>query len=189
MENSMTIQKNVKSGSMVNQIRVGAIGGLVGSLAMAMYAMAISEFVKHTGFFTPLYHIASAFSSPNAMMISMDHAMHGQEYYFNGGAAIIGAVVHMMTGAMAGIIFALLVSSTSLRKYPTIVTGAMFGLVVLVINGFIGLPIASHLFGGGHPISDMAKIVGWGHFTVEHLIFGVMLGFVYSRFISTAKSS
>ena len=36
----------------------------------------------------------------------------------------------------------------------TVVAGTMFGLVVLVVNGVVGLPIAARLFGGGKPISD-----------------------------------
>ena len=30
--------------------------------------------------------------------------------------------------------------------------------------------------GAGNAISDMADMVGWGTFTIEHLIFGMMLG-------------
>lgn len=42
---------------------VGVVGGIVGAAVMAMYAMVVSAAVKDVGFFTPLYHIASAFIS------------------------------------------------------------------------------------------------------------------------------
>ena len=64
----------------------------------------------------------------------------------------------MMTGAIAGAIFVLLISKTQASRAITIVAGMMFGLLALVVNDFIGLPIVSHIFGGGKPISDMAKL-------------------------------
>ena len=170
-------------------ISIGVFGGVIGSLAMAMYAMIISNSVKHTGFFTPLYHIASSFISGKAMMASMTGAMHGNNFYFDFGPAVVGALVHMMTGAIAGAIFVLLISKTQVSRAITIVAGTMFGLLVLVVNGFIGLPIVSHIFGGGKPISDMAKIVGWGHFTVEHLIFGMMLGIIVAFTLRPSSKS
>jgi hypothetical protein len=174
----MSKPETVNSTSVSRAISVGVFGGVIGALAMAMYAMIISNSVKHTGFFTPLYHIASSIISGKAMMTSMTEAMHGSSFYFDFGPAVVGAIVHMMTGAIAGAIFAVILSKFRASRAVTVVAGMMFGLFVLAVNGFVGLPIVSHLFGGGKPISDMAKIVGWGHFTVEHLIFGMMLGII-----------
>jgi uncharacterized membrane protein YagU involved in acid resistance len=168
-------------------IQIGIVGGIIGSLAMAMYAMVVSDWVKHSGFFTPLYHIAASIISPSAMMKSMGAAMHSSNYYFAAGPAIVGAIVHMMTGAIAGIVFVLIARSTSIKGFSAVITGAIFGLLVMVVNGLVVLPIVSHLFGGGKPISDMAKIVGWGHFTIEHLIFGMMLGLIYA--LATSRKS
>lgn len=176
-----------RSTSTNSAIQIGIVGGIVGSLAMAMYAMVISDWVKHSGFFTPLYHIAASIISPAAMMKSMGAAMHGSNFYFASGPAIVGAIVHMMTGAIAGIIFVLIARSTSIKGFSAVIAGATFGLLVMVVNGLVGLPLVSHLFGGGKPISDMAKIVGWGHFTIEHLIFGMMLGLIYT--LSTSRTS
>ena len=66
----MSAIEKTRSTSVKRGATVGVVGGVVGSIAMAMYAMIISA-EKHTGFFTPLYHIASTFISPNAMMTSM----------------------------------------------------------------------------------------------------------------------
>ena len=181
-----TTLKN-KSTSTISAIQNGLVGGVVGSLAMAMYAMVISDWIKHSGFFTPLYHIASSIISPSAMMKSMGSAMEGKDFYFSAGPAIVGAIVHMMTGAIFGVIFVLIARSTSIKGFTAVIAGAMFGVLVMGINGVIGLPIIARIFGGGEPISDMAKIVGWGHFTVEHLIFGMMLGLIYSLTLSRKK--
>jgi hypothetical protein len=156
---------------------------------MAMYAMVVSNNVRHTGFFTPLYHIASAFISPNAMMTSMTQSMHGNSGYFDLGPAVVGAMVHMMTGAMAGAIFAVVIARLHTSRVVVIAAGAGFGLVVLLANSLIALPIIAHVFGGGDPIAHMAKIVGWAHFTIEHVLFGLALGlFVSEKFSSPHKS-
>lgn len=184
----MTTLKS-KNASTISAIQNGLIGGIVGSLAMAMYAMVISNWVKDSGFFTPLYHIASSIISPTSMMNSMGSAMEGSNFYFSGGPAILGAIVHMMTGAIFGIVFVLLARLTSIKGVIAVFAGAMFGILVMGVNGIIGLPIIARIFGGGEPISDMAKIVGWGHFTVEHLIYGMMLGLIYSLTLSRKKST
>ncbi|HUW79092.1 MAG TPA: hypothetical protein VMV52_10135 [Candidatus Nanopelagicaceae bacterium] len=185
----MSTSERSQTVSINRAIAVGAFGGVIGSLAMAMYAMIISGSVKHTGFFTPLYHIGSTFISPNAMMTSMTQAMHGNSGYFALGPAVVGAIVHMMTGAITGAIFGVAIAQVHASRAVTVVAGTMFGLLVLVVNGFIGLPIASHLFGGGKPISDMANIVGWGHFTVEHIIFGMVLGIIVAAKLSQPSKS
>jgi hypothetical protein len=185
----MSVIEKSRTVSINRAITVGVSGGVIGSLAMAMYAMIISDFVKHTGFFTPLYHIASSFISPNAMMTSMGQAMHGNSGYFALGPAVVGAIVHMMTGAIFGAIFGIIIARIHASRAVTVVAGTMFGLLVMVVNSFIGLPIAARLFGGGRPISHMATIVGWGHFTVEHIIFGMMLGIIVAAKLSHSSRS
>jgi hypothetical protein len=185
----MSKLETASSTSVSRPIWVGAVGGVIGSLAMAMYAMIISGSVKHMGYFTPLYHIASSFISGKAMMTSLLGPVHGSNYYFDIGPAIVGGIVHMMTGAIAGVIFALTISKLHASRAVTVVAGTMFGLLVLVVNGFVGLPIVSHLFGGGKPIAEMAKIVGWGHFTAEHVIYGMMLGIVVAAKLAHSSKS
>lgn len=41
---------------------------------------------------------------------------------------------------------------------------------------FVGLPAAAAIFDSGDQIADMAEMVGYGTFVVEHLIFGLVLG-------------
>jgi hypothetical protein len=185
----MSVIEKRRTVSISRAIKVGVYGGVIGSVAMAMYAMIISNSVKHTGFFTPLYHIASAFISPSAMMTSMGQAMHGNSGYFALGPAVVGAIVHMMTGAIFGAVFGIIIARVHPSQAITVVAGTMFGLLVMVVNSFIGLPIAARLFGGGRPISHMATIVGWGHFTVEHVIFGMMLGIIVAAKLSHPSES
>jgi hypothetical protein len=154
----------------------GAMAGVGASLVMAMYAMIAAWTYQHTGFFTPLYHIAATFAAPDTMMTSMEAAMAGNSFTFVLGPALLGAMIHMMVGAMYGAAFA--VMAHLLRWHGVSLVGAamMWGLIVFAISAWIGLPVAAALFGGGDPIRDMASMVGYPTFIVEHLMFGAALG-------------
>jgi hypothetical protein len=52
----------------------------------------------------------------------------------------------------------------------------VFGIVTVLVMSWAVLPAVAELFESGDPISDMPSMVGWGTFTVEHLIFGLVLG-------------
>lgn len=91
----------------------GAIGGMIAAVVMAMFAMTASVTYQHHGFFTPLFHISALVGSPKSMMTSMTQAMSGNRFWFAAGPAVVGAMIHMVTGAMYGMGFALLARRVS----------------------------------------------------------------------------
>ncbi len=153
----------------------GAGAGLVASIVMGIYAMIASVY-NDTGFFTPLYHIASSIGSPAAMMDSMQAAGSGDSTFFVGGSALLGLLIHMMVGAMAGVIFVLLVGLRPLARVLIVISGVIYGLLVMAVNSLVVLPLTAAVFGGGDPIADMGKVAGWTTFTVEHVLYGLTLG-------------
>ncbi len=150
-----------------------------------MFAMVAGATYLGAGFFTPLYHIASSVIEPKGMMTSMQNAMEGQtNFYFAFGPAAVGLTVHLMTGAIYGVVFALIARALRLSGAAAIVAGATFGLGVLLFSSFVGLPAAAALFDGGDPIADMPNVVGWTTFTIEHVMYGIVLGagwFLFTR--------
>lgn len=165
---------------------IGAGAGVIASLVMAMYAM-LAAYAKDTGFFTPLYHIASLWAPGDTMMASMKDAMGGSDFHFVFGTAILGAMIHMMTGAMYGAVFALIVSRLRLGLAPLAGVGMVYGFLVFVTSAYIGLPIAAAIFGSGDPIKNMAEMAGWGTFIIEHLLYGVALGLLVA--VARTKSA
>ena len=157
-------------------VKVGALWGIVGAFVMAIYAMIAGATYLDSGFFTPLYHIASTFIAPQSMMTSMEQAMKGDAFHFTFGAAGVGMLVHLVVGAIYGIVFAFLARAINLVGPASLGVGALYGVVVMLFSSFVGLPIAAALFGGGDPISDMPTMVGWTTFTIEHVMFGVIVG-------------
>lgn len=159
---------------------IGAVSGVVAAVVMAMYAMIAGATYLGTGFFTPMYHIASAVIEPTAMMTSMESAMSGQtNFHFALGPAVVGMMVHLMTGAMYGVVFGLIARALSLSAGALVAAGAIYGVAVLLFSSFVGLPIAAAMFDGGDPIADMPQMVGWTTFTIEHIMFGMVLGLAW----------
>ncbi|MGS2810527.1 hypothetical protein [Nocardia sp. MW-W600-9] len=163
----------------------GAVAGIVASLVMAMYAMIAAATYQHTGFFTPLYHIASTIIAPDAMMASMMAAGSGSTFTFDFGPAVLGAVIHMMVGAMYGAAFAVLALLARLHGIVLIAAALAWGAVVFAVSTWIGLPLAAAVFGGGDPIRDMASMVGYPTFLGEHLLFGATLGLLLAAWPRT----
>ncbi len=158
---------------------MGAMAGVIASLMMAAYAMIAAVTYQGSGFFTPLYHIASVFISPADMMSSMESAtMGGSNFELFAGAALVGALVHMMVGAMYGVGFAVMASLAKIRGMALVAAAVVWGGLVFVISSFVGLPLAAVIFNSGDQITNMAELVGYGTFLVEHLIFGLFLGLI-----------
>ncbi len=153
---------------------IGVSGGIAGAVAMAMFAMIAAATYQHTGLFTPLYHIASPIIGTDAMLRSMGTA------YFSLGPAALGLVIHMMVGASFGALFAAGAARSGLRGVGAVGVGVAYGLAVMLFMAFVGLPITAAVLRGGDMVSDMASLVGWGTFAVEHGIYGLVLGAVWS---------
>lgn len=154
----------------------GAIAGTAASVVMMTYAMVAASTYQDAGFFTPLYHIASTFTEPGAMEASMKHAMAGDSFHLDIGPAALGVAIHLGTGAVLGAVFGVLIAALRSPRLAALPLGLGYGLVVLAVMSFVILPVAAETFGGGKAISDMPDMVGWGTFSLEHLIFGLVLG-------------
>jgi hypothetical protein len=157
-------------------VGMGALLGIVAAVAMGLFAMIASATYHDTGFFTPLHHIASAVIGPDAMMRSMEAGMTGDTFDVSVGPAVLGLGLHLLTGAFWGAIFGLIVSTGRLRGPIGLVGGIAYGLAVMLVMALVALPIIASVFGGGEPISDMPRLAGWGTFTIEHAIYGAVLG-------------
>jgi hypothetical protein len=155
---------------------IGALIGAGAAIAMAMFAMIAAATYQGTGFFTPIYHIASSVLDASEMMRSMQAAAGGDAFVFSAGPAVVGFALHLLTGAFWGAIFGLIVSTARLRGVVGLIVGIVYGLLVMLFMAVIGLPIVAAVFGGGEPISDMPRLAGWGTFTIEHAIYGAVLG-------------
>ncbi|HEX6208513.1 MAG TPA: hypothetical protein VF058_09185 [Actinomycetota bacterium] len=158
-------------------IGIGVVAGIVASAIMGVFAMIAAATYQDIGFFTPLHHIATPLVGDDAMMASMEAAARGELFELDVGPALVGLGVHMMVGAVWGLLFFGLARAIGLRGAAVLVpAGIAFGLLVMLFMSWVTLPITAEVVGGGEAVEDIPSMVGWGTFTVEHVLFGFVLG-------------
>lgn len=154
-----------------------ALAGVIASVAMGMVAMIAAATYQDTGFFTPLYHIASLVVAPDSMMESMMAASAGTTFTFVAGPALVGLMIHMMVGAAFGAIFGLILTRLpELAAAPRIGAGIAFGVAAFAASAFVLLPMMSVVANDSDAIKNMASMVGYPTFLLEHVVFGMVLG-------------
>jgi hypothetical protein len=132
----------------------GIVGGILGAVAMAIVAMAVAALVGR-GFGTPLRLVAGTFYGP-ATMVGI-------------GPVIVGTLFHLFTGAVFGMIFALLAG----RFDPSLFWwGLFYGVVVWAIAQYLTLPLINPFMAASTPPIS---------YLVFHLVYGGVLGSYLSQ--------
>src|SRR6266536_3433274 len=123
---------------------LGALVGVIGAFLMALFTMLATATYLQVGFFTPLYAIAAPLIGRQTLLTSLTDGV----FYFAPGAALLG--LHL-TGGVA------------------IISGLVYGLLVMLIMGFIVVPLV------GAP--DLLRLVGSLSVIIAHALFyGLPLG-------------
>lgn len=153
----------------------GLVAGAIAGMAMAMWTMAAGATFRDFGFFTPLYLIAAPFAGVDDVSTALA-AAPADPFYWATGAALVGAGIHMMNSMVFGVVYAGLARAARLRGVVAIAAGMMFGVVVMLFTDLAVAPAVEALFGGGRFVTGVPEIIGWGTWTVAHLMFGAVLG-------------
>ncbi len=149
---------------LIKVLLIGAIAGMIGGAVMAMFTMIATATYLNMGFFTPLYAIASPLAGQQTLMTSQHQGL----FSFALGPALVGLIVHMMWSALYGMIFGLIVYATHLKGTLAVISGMVYGVLVMLLMSFIVAPIA------GAP--NLLQMLGGLSFTLGHLMFGLVLG-------------
>lgn len=132
----------------------GAIGGLIGGMAMAMFSMFVA--ISEDGFWAPVRGITSV--------------VFGDKYYggdFAFGSVIVGLMGHMMNSVVLGVVFALIAGIVPAKasKSTVIVAGMAFGLMVWLVM----VPLVATQAQSSELFADSVPAWAW---VVGHLMFG-----------------
>jgi hypothetical protein len=157
------------------------MAGMAAALVMGLFAMVVSA-VRGFGLYTPLYQV-TAVVEPGPLGVSLREAADGWRYYFEVGPAAAGLAVHLAIGAGYGAVFALVARALRLHGALALPAGLAYGLVVLAFMGLVVLPWAAGQTAGGQVIADAPRLLGWPVFTVEHLLYGLVLGVWATRWV------
>ncbi len=153
------------TGQLLPLLMVGALVGMIGGLLMAMFTMLATATYLQIGFFTPLYAIAAPLIGRQTLLTSITNGV----FYFAPGPAILGLLVHLLWAAFWGMIFGLIAHVLHLTEGVAIISGLVYGLLVMLVMLFIVVPIV------GTP--DLPRLVGSLSFIIAHALFyGLPLG-------------
>jgi hypothetical protein len=168
---------NKGSLSLSSIITIGAVGGAVAGMMMAMVEMVYGGFAHgHTIWEAPMA-IWAWVAGSDQFGAPSDHV----------GAIVLGLGGHMANSMMLGVVFAAL--TALLVRKPGVLTpvalGTMFGLAVWVVMRYALLPLnggASDLFTGA---SVSPEWLWW----LAHGVFGMTLGLAYFRLRASRDTS
>ena len=145
----------------------GVIVGLIGGVLMAMFAMIASATYLQMGFCTPLYAIAAPLIGQHPLLTSIRDGI----FYLALSPALLGLVVHLLWSALWGLIFGLLARRLHLTGGTAIISGLVYGVLIMMVMIFLVLPVvgASYL---------LQLLGGWAFsLTIANALFyGVSLG-------------
>lgn len=141
----------------------GAVGGLIGGMALAMFSMVVAT--SRDGFWAPVRGITS-------VVFGDKHYGGGFEFW----PVVVGAAGHMMNSVVLGAVFAVLAGMLLTRASTAVfaAAGAVFGLMVwaIMVGGVAQAAQSSDLFANSVP--QWAWIAG-------HMMFGAITGLAVSR--------
>src|SRR5260370_36269089 len=121
------------SSRLIKMLLIGAIVGMIGGAVLAMFTMIATATYLNMGFFTPLYAIASPLAGQQTLMTSQHQGL----FYFALGPALLGLVVHMTWSALYGMIFGLIVYATHLKGTLAVISGMVYGVLVVLLMSCI----------------------------------------------------
>ena len=149
-------------------IRAILIGGIVASLVIAMWEMAVEAVIPDgAGFFGPPIAIGA--------VLVRDLQGASTPIPFDLSALVIGLVGHMMNSVILAMVFGLAVGRRGLRPSSLLAAGMAWGAIVFGAMWFVVVPVVDPLVLN---LNGLAFLAG-------HLMWGAALGLLWSRFGTT----
>ena len=169
-----------RAASSIDRIVVpGILAGMVAAVPMGIFSMIAAATYQHRGFFTPMYHIASLLGDDTAAR-SLQEAASGDVFFFVPEPTIFGVAMHLVVGGFFGAIFSVVARAVVARIGPSrasiIAVGVAYALLVMLLMSLVLVPAADAVLSGEERVSSFASVAGWGTFTIQHVIYGLVLG-------------
>jgi len=169
-----------RSASSIDRILVpGILAGMVAAVPMGIFSMIAAATYQHRGFFLPMYHIASLLGDDTAAR-SLQEAASGDVFFFVPEPTIFGVAMHLVVGGFFGAIFSVVARAVVARavvaRASIIAVGVAYALLVMLLMSLVLVPAADAVLSGEERVSSFASVAGWGTFTIQHVIYGLVLG-------------
>jgi hypothetical protein len=146
----------------IHPISAGIKGGLAGSVAMAILAMAYGIFSQN-GIWYPINLLAAGFL-PSSMTETT-----AQLSAFHPGVLLIAGVIHLITSLLVGLLYGAMLPM--LPRWPIVLGGL---IAPLMWSGLL-----YEILGIVNPVLDQR--INWLWFAISQVGFGIVAGIVVSR--------
>src|SRR3989442_4589178 len=124
------------TGKALHFLLSGVLVGMLGGIVMALFTMLATATYLNMDFFTPLYAIAAPLVGQEPLMTSMRQG----GFYLAPGPALLGLVVHLLWAGLWGLIFGLLARRLHLTGGAAIISGLIYGVLVMLVIIFHVVP-------------------------------------------------
>jgi hypothetical protein len=147
------------------------IGGIVASLAIAMWEMVVEAVIPDG---------AGLFGPPIAIGATLVRELQGaaNPIPFDLAALVIGLAGHMMNSVILAALFGVLVGRRGLGTSGLVTAGVAWGVAVFAAMWFVVVPAIDPL------VLNLNGIA----FLVGHMMWGAALGLLWSRFGASDRS-
>lgn len=152
-------------------IRAILIGGVAASLVIAMWEMIVEAVIPDG---------AGFFGVPIAIGATLFRDLQGSSnpIPFDLAALVVGLAGHMMNSVILAVIFGAAVRGRGLATRRLVIAGMAWGVAVFAGMWFVLLPA----------IDPLMLNVNAAAFLIGHLMWGAALGYLWSRYGTTAGS-
>lgn len=143
-------------------VTTGLVGGIIAGLAFAVFEMIVAAVITGN-FFAPLRMISAVVLGQQALTPEVGLAM----------AAVTGVIVHMIYSIVAGGVFGFIVAAVKSLHATTsalIISGAVFGLLMWLVNFYLIAPAA------GWSWFPQEASQFWQGFVAHTFLYGAVLG-------------
>jgi hypothetical protein len=151
---------------------VGAVGGLVGGMVLAMWEMVIEGIRSASGggsFWGSLSTHSGFWSAPQFIGATLIRSLQtSRNPDFNLGPLILGIMGHMMNSIILGLIFVALAYYLTRSIGGLLVLGMMYGAAVFAVMWWLIVPA----------VDPAMQEVNGALFLIGHLMYGGVLGLV-----------
>lgn len=141
-------------------VSAGMLAGLIGGIGQALYMMLASVAMGGT-LWSPVKGISTMVLGTAPL----------QSPAFEAGPVLIGVVVHLVIMALLGGLFGLIVGT--IARGLSVLLGLVYGVAVWLLSQFVFWPLVQ---------PTTAAMINTGVAVVSLVIYGVLLGILYSSF-------
>jgi hypothetical protein len=130
--------------------------------------------LQDKGFLRPAYQVAFVIAGDESRA-SLERTLADDRFFVASELVLFGVLLHLAVGGFFGAVFAFVAPATRFPRHRLVV-GVVYALAVMLAMSVVVLPLLALLLDAGTEVSRFGGRIGWGTFVLQHVVYGLMLG-------------